>query len=91
MVCERREGGQGRENERGWGKELGRENGKGGEERKRSSKNKSKKNDNMDGKQDLKNMSTMACSKNEILLMNEIDHKNTMAMKYSHMDETNIL
>jgi hypothetical protein len=49
-----------------------------------------KKKDNMDGQHDLKNMSTMACSKNEILLMNEIDHKNTMAMKYSHMDETNI-
>lgn len=50
-----------------------------------------KKKDNMYRQQDLKNMSTMACSKNEILLMNEIDHKNTMAMKYSHMDETNIL
>ncbi len=50
-----------------------------------------KKKDNMDGQQDLKNVSTMACSKNEISLINEIDHKNTMAMKYSHMDETNIL
>lgn len=39
VVCERREGGEVSENERGWG----RENGKGGEERKRSSKNKSKK------------------------------------------------
>ncbi len=40
VVCERREGGEVSENERGWGKELGRENGKSGEERKRSSKNK---------------------------------------------------
>ncbi len=66
VVCKRREGGQRMENETGWRKELGRENGKGSEEIKRSSKNKSKKKDNMDGQQDLKNMSTMSCSKNEI-------------------------